>query len=278
MAFVGLILSFLCTGILLSIGVFAFWQSTHRLMLAIGAIALVSAYSSALVANLGAGFLLAALCGLASGCILGSSIALVAHRLAESEFLLLALAVGELARRGVLEARGVTGGAYGLRVSLGRALPGAYPAILISLLIVLTLLVTQWWLGTPTGLRWRLVGEARYAAVLAGVNPRKVEFWSGLVAGFAAALAAVLHISVFRYVSPDDFAIGTGLSAAAVGLAARPRWMTRDILALCTVLFASRELLRLLGGTGVWRFAVHDLLVGGVVLIIAVRLGSDDAL
>lgn len=272
MAFLALIAFFLSVGVLLSLGVMLFWQSTHRLMFAIGAIALASAYSTAIVANLGIASLWASLVGVACGCLLGAGIALVAHRLAEEQFLLLALAFSELVRRVALEARPLTGGAYGLRVDFGTALPGAIPVLSAAVLMVGALFITQWWLRTTTGLGWRMVGEARYAAVLAGLDPRRVEGWSGMATGLAAALAGALHIAVLRYVHPDDFGISLSLGAVAVGVAANPRYLVRDVLALSILLFALRELLRLSGGTGAWRFAVHDVVAGVVVVGVAMRL------
>lgn len=271
MAFYVTVAFLIGVGLLLSVGVHVWWQASGRLMLGLGAVALLSGY---VTAGLGQR---APLLGLAAGtgacALLGVGLGAISRRLRPEEFLLLSLALAEVIRRLAYHFRGWTGGSSGLRVGspfVGNTLLLCGTA---ALALVLLWSVQRWW-GRPSGLALRATGEARDGAAALGIHPERTDLLAGALLGGAAGLAGSLYALGLGFLHPEDLGLSVSLAAVAVGLAVRPKRLFAQGAVLAVVLFGARDLLRILEVGGTMRFAVYDVLVGLAVIASAVYMRS----
>jgi len=276
MSFAVLLFFTAAVGILLSMGTHVVWQTSRRLMLVIGAIASVSGYAVAIAANAGVPVVWAVLSAMLIGALLGVVLCLSAWRVAREDFLLLALAFSELVRRLAFHLECLTNGAYGLRVA--PILPGTSDMWFtgVGILAAAVALCLQLWFRSSRGLEWRIVGCSRSSAELLGSVPARSELASSVVSGAVAALAGIAYVLCIRYIHPDDMGIDLSLAALVVGLAARPRWLTIDLCVMAFILFAGRDFLRLWDIGGTVRFAIHEVVVGAIIILMAIRLARAD--
>lgn len=274
MAYAFFIIFVIAIGVFLSLSTYIFWEGSGRFMIAVGALASLSAYVTAILSNSGQPIWLALGAGLAASVVAGLAIGIFSRRLAPGDFLLAALAISEVVRRLAFHCESATGGAYGLRLDTAWAGQAHARFFVPGVLAILAGWGVQRWFRTGAGLRWRMVGGAQEAAAMLGTDPRRVEALSGAAMGLIGGFAGAVHVLGFRYVHPDDLGIGMGLAALAVALSARPRWLLIDMCVLSLVLFGLRDILRLVEVGGIMRFAVHDLVLGIVLIVAAVRLGG----
>ena len=261
-------------GLLLSIGTHVLWVATGRMMLAIGAVSSVCAYCAGLAANAGWSPFLCYGISAGVGVGLGLLVTILAYRLSIDQFFLLALALSELVRRLAYSLEHVAGGAYGLRVSTMWGLRSDLFSYLVGLSLLVTAAALHVLARTPLGLRWRILGSAKEAGILLGLNPNRTALMAGAVLGFATGLAGALYMDGLRYIHPDDLGASVSLPALAVGISARPRALALDLPLLTFALFTLRELLRLSDLGGAARFAAHDVLVGVFLILGALRLSK----
>ena len=274
MAYASLIIFVIAIGMFLSLSTYVFSEATGRFMVAVGALASLSAYVTVIVSNSGQSIWLGLGAGLSASAAVGVAIGIFSRRLAPEDFLLVALAISEVVRRLAFHCESATGGAYGLRLNTAWAAQAHARFYLPGLLAILAGWGLQRWFRTGAGLRWRITGGAREAAAMLGTDPRHIEVLSGAAMGLIGGLAGVVYVLGFRYIHPDDLGINMSLAALAVALSARPRWLLIDVCVLSLVLFGLRDILRLVEVGGIMRFAVHDLVLGIVLIVAAVRLGG----
>jgi len=271
MAFVLVVALLTSVGLLLSFGTHILWLSTGRMMPAISALGLICGYLWILGMNAGLPELFCYGISTSIGLVLGILTIWVGYQLQVDEFLLLALAISELVRRIAYYADHISGGAYGLSVTESMN-KGDLFFYVVGPIVVMFLGVMQVLAGRPRGLRWRIAGGSKEAAALIGLNPNKIALGAGAVLGLAAGLGGALYAEGIRYLHPDDLGMNIGLSTLAIGISARPDFLAMDITLLGLILFMLPDFLRLVSFGGANRFAVHEMILGVVLVAGALRL------
>jgi ABC-type branched-subunit amino acid transport system permease subunit len=272
MGFVAYICVMMAIGVLLGISVHLHWQGIRQLMPATGGIALLAAYVFVISSNSGLVIGISLLAAILSGLILGGLLVLVAHGISRAEFMLLGLALMEIIRHAAYELESITGGTNGLNLMGVSEVTRGIAAVVATGFALLSLCIVSATWRHSSGLALRLAGSSPRGASWFGINIRKLEFISGVLAGVIAAIAGIFYVLTIRYIHPNDLGMALGLPALAIGLAVRPRLLIPDVVVLSFVLFGLREILRFVG-TGTARFAIHDLLIGIFLVAIAVHLG-----
>jgi len=241
-------------------------------MVAVGSVALASGYALVFISNQEFPIWLALIFGIATGGGIGLIATGIAMRLTTEDYLLVALAIAEIVRRLAFHSDSITGGAYGKQLVSTFGAQGLARFYAPGLIAALAVCLVSWWFRTPAGLRWRIVGNARQAAVLGGIDPRVAESWAGFALGVLAGVAGAVYVLGLRYIHPDDLGLTLGLASLAVALSARPQRLFRDMCFLSFLLFGLRDVLGLIPLGSSWKFAAHDLVVGILLLVAAGRL------
>ncbi len=276
MAFAFLLVVSVSIGALLSIAAHCSFRAAGRLFIVTGSIAAVAAYTFIGAVNQGIPWFVAEAVALLCGWLLGMLLGWLAGRMSGEAFLLIGLALAEVTRRLLYHFDAVTSGAYGLRLLTPAPLGTGAVASLAATIVLFLASGLAWFFRTPLGCEWLVSGASSRAASLLGSNPQRVALWAVGLSALAAAQAGILHAVAFQYVHPDDLALGLGVAALAVGVAAPPRHVVAGVAILSFAAFGLREVLRLVDTAGPARFAVYQIVAGIVLIGMALRTAANE--
>lgn len=278
MAFVYNLILLWSVGILLSIGVYLYWSSMGRFMVAMGAIASVSAYAVLIAVNSNIPIPISIVLSLVLGLLLGILFSYAGQKVRPDEFILISLGGVEIVRRLAFHFAYFTGGAYGLRLSNTQGVLSNFEAIKICWAIVafLCLWLIHRWFRTIAGIEWRIVGSVPHGAQLLGINASRVERSAGCLAGLAGGMAGIGYALGIGYLHPNDLSIDISLVALAVGISVTSNKPAIQLLIISFVLFISRELLRLVEIGGTLRFGCFDIVLGLLFIFMAFKLSGNN--
>lgn len=179
---------------------------------------------------------------------LATAIGTLAVRAAGIFFLMLTLALAQMVYALAYQATELTGGSNGLagvrRPSLLGIDLGSADLIYLLVAVVFALV---------TLLLWR-IGRSPYGRALAGIrenerrmralgyDTRTLKLSAFVLAGTLAGIAGALSAYAFRFVSPNDAALGTSVTALLIVLIGGAGTLLGPLLGAATVLFIERVL------------------------------------
>ncbi len=277
MAFVYNLILLWSVGVLLSIGVYLFWSSTGKFMLAMGAIASVSAYITLITLNSNMPLTISIFVALFISLLLGLLTSCVGQKVRPEEFILICLAGVEIIRRLAFHFISFTGGAYGLNLSNTQGVLSNFEAIKIALAIVVVAsfwLLHRWFSTTP-GIEWRIVGRVPLGAQTLGINASRVKRLAGCWAGLAGGMAGTGYALGIGYLHPNDLSIDISLVALAVGISVTSKKPAVQLCIISFILFILRELFRLVEIGGTLRFGYFDMILGVLIIFMAFKISGN---
>lgn len=262
-------------GVLLAFAAFLVKRASGRLFVCTSGVAGVGAYVFAISLNSGHTVAVAAAWTIASGFLIGTAFGYLVGGMPPDGSVLLSLVIIEVIKRFAYYAESLTGGAYGLVLN-APAMPSIQHGFMLGLLVcVAGGSGVALWFRSSRGALWRVAGEDNRAALLLGANPTAILVAASAIGGMLAASAGILHCISYQYIHPDDYGASIGIAALAVALAAPVRHSVMWLAVIGIFAFGLRDGLRLWEVGGSIRFAVFQVVVGVVLLLIAFRALRD---
>lgn len=253
---------------LAAIGLTVLAGSTKQVSLGHGGFMALGAYVATVLADrAGVSFLAGAVVAAAVAALAGVAIGLPTLRLHGPYLALSTLAFGVAIQQLIAQWDSLTGGSFGMSVPTAAVGPVRFESPIDLYHIVLVFVIAGTWvaanvLRSPTGRKWRAVGQSEIASQVLGLNLALNKTAAFAFSAAFAGVAGALYAQVVGYVAPESFGLfasvfllaiavvgGAGSLAGALvaGLALNlPQQIASDVRALPAIIYGV-ALLAILG-------------------------------